>query len=303
METKFLRLRTSVEIGCRFGDWQVCWLGGWARFRLYFLVMLVKVPLRPHSPPPSAEPARLRGMEAVTCNCRHHPIAADLGDTVMIPIRNVDVAISIQRNSAWAIKRPRRIGARLANRRGSRNLRNHTIWSDFTDHVVVAIGEIEDIRGVDCNPVRPVQCGIYCRASISAVTSLSCPGECRDCALGCPQPYSIVLCVRDVQIAVRIQRDASREEQLRLSGRPSVSSKSLSACTRNCPDFACSIHKADRVIPGIGDVQFPVWTQRQAAWFVQPRLNGRTAVSRVAGEHRPASGQRGERVLVLPVEK
>jgi hypothetical protein len=46
METKFLRLRTAVECGSRFGDWEVCWLGGWVRFRLYYLVMLVKVPLR-----------------------------------------------------------------------------------------------------------------------------------------------------------------------------------------------------------------------------------------------------------------
>jgi len=46
METKFLRLRTAVEIGSRFGDWEVCWLGGWVRFRLYYLVMLVKVPRR-----------------------------------------------------------------------------------------------------------------------------------------------------------------------------------------------------------------------------------------------------------------
>ena len=45
METKFLRLRTPVELGSRFGDWQVCWLGGWVRFRLHFLVMVVKVPL------------------------------------------------------------------------------------------------------------------------------------------------------------------------------------------------------------------------------------------------------------------
>jgi hypothetical protein len=44
LETKFLRLRTPVEYGSRFGDWQVCWLGGWARFQLYYLVMLVKVP-------------------------------------------------------------------------------------------------------------------------------------------------------------------------------------------------------------------------------------------------------------------
>jgi hypothetical protein len=43
METKFLRLRTPVEVGSRFGDWSVCWLGGWAKHRLYYLVMLVKL--------------------------------------------------------------------------------------------------------------------------------------------------------------------------------------------------------------------------------------------------------------------
>jgi hypothetical protein len=45
METKFLRLRTPVELGSRFGDWEVCWLGGWARFRLHYLVMVVRIPL------------------------------------------------------------------------------------------------------------------------------------------------------------------------------------------------------------------------------------------------------------------
>jgi len=39
METKYLRLRTPVRLGSRFGDWQVCWLGGWAKHRLYYLVM------------------------------------------------------------------------------------------------------------------------------------------------------------------------------------------------------------------------------------------------------------------------
>jgi hypothetical protein len=43
LETKFLRLRTPVELGSRFGDWQVTWLGGWGRHRLYYLVMVVKL--------------------------------------------------------------------------------------------------------------------------------------------------------------------------------------------------------------------------------------------------------------------
>jgi hypothetical protein len=44
METKYLRLRNEVALGCRFEDWQVCWLGGWSKHRLYYLVMVVKVP-------------------------------------------------------------------------------------------------------------------------------------------------------------------------------------------------------------------------------------------------------------------
>ena len=43
METKYLRLPTSVTLGSRFGDWRVCWLGGWEKHRMYFLVMLVRV--------------------------------------------------------------------------------------------------------------------------------------------------------------------------------------------------------------------------------------------------------------------
>src|SRR5260370_32633647 len=41
-ETQFLRVRTPVTIGSRFGDWQVSWLGGWQRHRLYYLVVVVR---------------------------------------------------------------------------------------------------------------------------------------------------------------------------------------------------------------------------------------------------------------------
>jgi hypothetical protein len=37
-------------VGSRFDDWSVCWLGGWAKHRLYYLVMLVKLqPYRQNS--------------------------------------------------------------------------------------------------------------------------------------------------------------------------------------------------------------------------------------------------------------
>jgi hypothetical protein len=43
METKFLRLHTPVELGSLFGDWRVCWLGGWSKHRMFYLVMLMKI--------------------------------------------------------------------------------------------------------------------------------------------------------------------------------------------------------------------------------------------------------------------
>jgi hypothetical protein len=42
LETKFLRLKTPVTLGSRFGNWRVCWLGGWTRHRLSYLVMVVR---------------------------------------------------------------------------------------------------------------------------------------------------------------------------------------------------------------------------------------------------------------------
>jgi hypothetical protein len=43
METKFLRLHTPVELGSPFGDCRVCWLGGWSKHRMFYLVMMMKI--------------------------------------------------------------------------------------------------------------------------------------------------------------------------------------------------------------------------------------------------------------------
>jgi hypothetical protein len=46
-ETKFLRLKVPVRVGFRFGEWRVCWLGGWTRQHTnHFLFRLSLVPRR-----------------------------------------------------------------------------------------------------------------------------------------------------------------------------------------------------------------------------------------------------------------
>ena len=43
IETKFLRLKGPVTLGSQFGDWRVCWWGGWNKDRIYYLVMVRRV--------------------------------------------------------------------------------------------------------------------------------------------------------------------------------------------------------------------------------------------------------------------
>ena len=40
VQTKFLWLRQAVASGDRIDGWRVCWLGGWDRFQVFFMVMV-----------------------------------------------------------------------------------------------------------------------------------------------------------------------------------------------------------------------------------------------------------------------
>jgi hypothetical protein len=40
VETKFLRLFKPAALGVRIDDWRVCWIGGWDKCRVLFVVMV-----------------------------------------------------------------------------------------------------------------------------------------------------------------------------------------------------------------------------------------------------------------------
>jgi hypothetical protein len=40
VETKFLRLFKPVHLGDRINGWRVCWVGGWDKCRVVFVVMV-----------------------------------------------------------------------------------------------------------------------------------------------------------------------------------------------------------------------------------------------------------------------
>jgi hypothetical protein len=40
VRTKFVRLRSPVRMGERLHGWRVCWLGGWDKAEIFFVVMV-----------------------------------------------------------------------------------------------------------------------------------------------------------------------------------------------------------------------------------------------------------------------
>jgi hypothetical protein len=45
--TKFLRLFKPVVLGDRIDGWRVCWIGGWDKCRVLFVVMVERPRARP----------------------------------------------------------------------------------------------------------------------------------------------------------------------------------------------------------------------------------------------------------------
>jgi hypothetical protein len=43
-QTKFLHLRQPVSLGDHIDNWRVCWLGGWDKCRVFFVVMVGNAP-------------------------------------------------------------------------------------------------------------------------------------------------------------------------------------------------------------------------------------------------------------------
>jgi hypothetical protein len=51
IKTKFIRLRQPVALGERIDGWRVCWVGGWDRGKVFFVVMVERaVPWPDHLP-------------------------------------------------------------------------------------------------------------------------------------------------------------------------------------------------------------------------------------------------------------
>jgi hypothetical protein len=58
IETKYLRLFREVRLGDQIDGWRVCWLGGWDKCRVIFVVMVERVKGKPPRKQSVRRPAR-----------------------------------------------------------------------------------------------------------------------------------------------------------------------------------------------------------------------------------------------------
>jgi len=49
VQTQFLRLSKPVSLGDCIDNWRVCWLGGWDKCRVFFVVMVEREYEQPES--------------------------------------------------------------------------------------------------------------------------------------------------------------------------------------------------------------------------------------------------------------
>ena len=49
VQTKFLRLSKPVSLGDHIDNWRVCWLGGWDKCHVFFVVMVSRESEQPEA--------------------------------------------------------------------------------------------------------------------------------------------------------------------------------------------------------------------------------------------------------------
>jgi hypothetical protein len=76
VETKFLWLIQAVELGDDIDGWRVCWLGGWDKRRLLFVVMVKRVTDTSGTKPPCRSDGETRSTRRSCARCsnnQRHP--------------------------------------------------------------------------------------------------------------------------------------------------------------------------------------------------------------------------------------
>ena len=82
VQTKFLRLCKPVSLGDRIDDWRICWLGGWDKCRVFFVVMVEREHKQPVRLPDSKAQSQNRLTSGDLANAlARPPTVKDLGHT------------------------------------------------------------------------------------------------------------------------------------------------------------------------------------------------------------------------------
>ena len=221
-----------------------------------------------------------------------------LADAVVASVRDVEVAVAVQRNPRGSVERRRcgraAVAAVAARPRAGEGGDDPGRGVHLADAVVANVRDVEVVVAIQRNPSENVERRRSGRAAVAAVATRPRAGEGGDDpGRGVHLADAVVANVRDVEVVVAIQRNPSGKVERRRSGRAAVAVVAdPSRAGEDGDDPGRGVHLADAVVFNVRDVEVVVAIQRNPRGSVERRRCGRAAVAAVAV--RPRAGEGGD---------
>ena len=220
---------------------------------------------------------------------------------MVVPVRDVDVSLRVDGDAGRVVERRARAHAAVAAETpcpGARDRGDDARARDPQAHaMVVGVSDVDVARRVDCNAYWIVECRARARAAVAAEVLCSGARDRGDDARARdPQAHAIVVGVRDVDVARRVNGDALRIAERGARARAAVAAEARCSGARNRGDDARVWDpQTHAMVSTVRDVYVARSVQGDTPRIIERRARARAAV---AAEARcPCARDRGDDTL------
>src|SRR6266480_7473517 len=210
----------------------------------------------------------------------------DPANSVVALVRDVDIAVRIQRDTIRVVEARARRRTTVAREGGAAIARHGGDDSrrriDLANAVVVLVRNIEVATCIQRHSSWVVEARARRRAAIAQGAATTGYGR-DDPRRGGDFANSAVVRVRDIEIPARIQRDTGRVVETRVRRHTAIAREGVEAIARHGRDDPRRRSDlANAVVALVRDVEIAARIQRDTDWAVEARTRRRTAIAREA---------------------
>ncbi len=195
---------------------------------------------------------------------RHHAGCIDFPNFVIVKIRQIDISNVVDCQIGHETNRRagrRAVVACITLFSSACDGRDDSVRVYLADTKVDAICNIEIARAVHRHG-RWINLSGRRRAIVTGELGNSVAGHRIDGAIHCYPAHYVIAFVGDIQVPLRVQRNARGEVELRVGRRASVAAISRNARARVGADNSGRVHFSNPIVGFIGDIEISLSVQR-----------------------------------------